>query len=99
MFHEKKLTVPAGTLAIVHHDMFHRATRHTEEAKWRPMIKMGAVRLVEPELSSPVTTTLPDDSVAFTGPGSSLWSEVWGVRPLPILPVLVMCRYHLTGCL
>eukprot|EP01050_Picozoa_sp_SAG11_P033702 SAG11_NODE_11570_length_752_cov_0.695253_1_plen_107_part_10 len=34
LFHEKKLTVPAGTLAIVHHDMFHRATRHTEDCRW-----------------------------------------------------------------
>jgi hypothetical protein len=48
MFIEKKLMVPAGTLAIVHHDMFHRATRHTDDCRWRPMIKMGAVRLVEP---------------------------------------------------
>lgn len=40
---------------------------------------MGAVRLVEPELSASATATLSsDESVAFSGPGSSLWSEVWG---------------------
>ena len=67
------LQVKAGTLAIVHHDMFHRATRHTEDCRWRPMIKMGAVRLVEPHLSTPPA---PLDPMGFTGPGSELWGEV-----------------------
>eukprot|EP01052_Picozoa_sp_SAG31_P003341 SAG31_NODE_127_length_23612_cov_39.709863_7_plen_390_part_00 len=35
------------------------------------MIKMGAVRLVEPHLSTP-----PLDPLRFSGPGSELWGEV-----------------------
>jgi len=48
MFGPMKIEVPAGTLAVVHHDMFHRQCRHDEDAVWRPMIKMGAVRVAEP---------------------------------------------------
>jgi hypothetical protein len=77
VFQEKKLTVPAGTLAIVHHDMLHRATRHVDGCRWRPMIKMGAVRLVEPHLSAPAS--IDDAAVSeddFSGPGSELLGEV-----------------------
>jgi hypothetical protein len=37
------------------------------------MIKMGAVRLVEPHLSTP---PVPLDPMGFAGPGSELWGEV-----------------------
>ena len=55
--------------------MFHRASRHTEDAKWRPMVKMGAVRLVEPALSTAGAGLSPQPQ--FSGPGSALWQEVW----------------------
>jgi hypothetical protein len=48
LFGQLKMQVPAGTLAIVHHDMFHRQCRHGPDCVWRPVIKMGAVRLAEP---------------------------------------------------
>ena len=52
------VTVPGGTVVLCHHDLFHRASRSEQGARWRPMLKVAAARMSEPastlELPPPV---------------------------------------------
>jgi len=49
---EVKLTCKAGTVVLVHHDLFHRATRRLPEI-WRPLFVLrDAVRMTEPVAGS-----------------------------------------------
>ena len=40
--------LPPGSIAITHHQVFHRASRNTQQDPWRPMVKLGAARVSEP---------------------------------------------------
>ena len=55
---ETFVEVPAGTVVLCHHDLFHRASRISGDAPWRPMIKLAAARMSEPIASQPGTQTL-----------------------------------------
>lgn len=51
-------TVPEGSCLLCHHDLFHRASRVSPGANWRPMIKIAAARMSDPPPSHPTTTAV-----------------------------------------
>ena len=56
---EVKLTCKAGTVVLVHHDLFHRATRRLPEV-WRPLFVLrDAVRMTEPVAGSAALRGVP----------------------------------------
>lgn len=64
------LPAAAGTVVICHMDLFHRASRISGDAPWRPMIKLAAARMSEP-LALPVI-----DGVA-AGQLTRTWTDLF----------------------
>ena len=58
---ERKLTVPAGSLVLCHHDLYHRGSRAlVDSAPWRPMF--GIRNLVR--VSDPAAPTWAEDDAS-----------------------------------
>jgi hypothetical protein len=72
--HEASLTGPAGTVTIVHYDLWHRATPNRSD-KTRYMVKFLFTRLDEPEAPSWASqgTGWPE----LDAPEQLLWKDVW----------------------
>ena len=58
---EMFLTVPAGSMVIAHWDMFHRASKRQDDARFRPMFAYrGIVRMSEPDATDGSLPAAPD---------------------------------------
>ena len=78
-FEEKKLLVPAGTLAVLHFDLFHRGTRRIPDHDQRSMFKLQFFRT-----SAPTEPTWDHDPAAAEFPTDvgepeqhAVWKGVW----------------------
>jgi hypothetical protein len=72
---ERFLTVPPGSVAIIHFDLFHRGARAAAADPWRPMFKFSASRVSAPAAETAAT---PVDPEAARPAFSSVCAEhVW----------------------
>eukprot|EP01043_Picozoa_sp_COSAG02_P091208 COSAG02_NODE_27961_length_599_cov_1.012000_1_plen_171_part_00 len=73
------LVVPAGTVCVVDADLVHRAGRAAPNARWRPMLKLGARRVSAPSFASwnhdQSVTDIPVDSSADGA--DEAWQQHW----------------------
>lgn len=76
-FEEKKLLVPAGTLAVLHFDLFHRGTRRIPGHDIRTMFKLQFLRTAAPVAGEPSWDHNPSLTDAQFSHGSSAQQAVW----------------------
>jgi hypothetical protein len=81
-FEERKLLVPAGTLAVLHFDLFHRGTRRIPGHDIRTMFKLQFFRTAAPAAGAPSWNHDREltDTEGFrdgTPAQQAVWKSVW----------------------
>ena len=84
---QRKLVVPAGSLALIHFDLLHRASRqslHVVDVPWRPMLKLQYFRTALPTkllIRDPSSVDASEAApFAYTGAPLSeqaIWTATW----------------------
>jgi hypothetical protein len=86
---ERRMVVPAGSLLVMHRDVFHRGGRAWPGATWRPMFKMGASRVSDPlPASASTSSVVPPLSAATTASAlcaarANAWEWLHGLPAQP----------------